>query len=178
MLKNFDDFLNENELNEKSHDVDFSKMDWMSVGKEYTEDMPKIQKLIRSMQWKPIIPGERIAFSPGAAIKNFIKEFKVAAPTMYALPSGTFDLEKERGAAYTVLGVQGTYANGTYRFYFVDSGDSLTPIGALKVLPGRKEIIADLGEKPTYQDIAEMYGVDDDLAAVIAGMLEKYANKQ
>lgn len=114
-------------------DIDVTEI----IKKEFPTEMDRIMKSINSLQWE-LLSGQDVPAAPGLNIKGFIEEFKVPKVDMVAYSGEPradwiFGTEKEPGAAYTVLGVQGNYANGTYRLFFVDGGNIMIPVGGMRM---------------------------------------------
>lgn len=141
-LKGFNQFLNENsefknidiEINESESKTDIKEtdLDWLSVcKKEFPTETNAILKSINSLKWEAISGNKPMG--PGLAIKGVINGFKIPNVDLVAYGGTPFGSKEEPSAAYSVFGLQAKWENGLYKHFFIDCGDEVVPVGAIKI---------------------------------------------
>jgi hypothetical protein len=113
----------------------FLNADYTNVGAKFMQNHPAMVGRMARMEFEPIIDGMSLPICPGMALKNFIREFRVPKADLYSISREPFGTEEDPEAAYCLMAVQGNYKNGTYRLFFVDGGDCLTPVCGVKMNP-------------------------------------------
>lgn len=160
-LKGFDVFVNESfapidvELYETAPNttVTESDIDWSkAMEKDFGDIKDVLLKSINSLVWKQNTQ-QSVGASAGMAINKIITSYKIPKVDMVATEGEPridwiFASKADPTAAYTILGVQGNYSNGTYRIFFVDKGIELTPVGT-QIIGVQESESVDLDEAAT-----------------------------
>lgn len=95
------------------------KRTYLKVGEFIRNDNPAIMRAIDTELVFDVKPGDKVGFSQGYALKEFIREFGIPNVDAYAIGGvGSFG----------VYGVQAHYKNGRARVYVVDVGTELIPV--------------------------------------------------
>jgi len=98
---------------------------WTNVGSEYNStegQKTSLSGMFNRLSWETIEQGKEVAFCPGEAIKQAIRQLSIPKASHFAISNEL--------APYGLVAVRGHYKNGMAEVFIIDEGSSLTVLAS------------------------------------------------